>query len=156
MCYLSQDICIWKMNQGHEIMNCISILESGRDQLLIFFLPLAADLLLSHVLLGIYPAVLEEISEYALSFWEDFWARRTPMDHFWMPLSHQACLQRAELPKRVTASFILTRKQNQTYSPQNVCLFVLPFNDESSPIGPFQVPIQTNPATEMGGGMSVS
>lgn len=65
-------------------MNCISILESGRDQLLIFFLPLAADLLLSHVLLGIYPAVLAEISEYALSYSEyastyseDFWARRT-------------------------------------------------------------------------------
>lgn len=49
-------------------MNHISILASGRDQLLISFLTLAADLLPSHVPLGIYPAVLAETSEYTVAF----------------------------------------------------------------------------------------
>lgn len=53
-------------------MNCISVLASGRDQLLISSLPLTPDLLPSHIPLGMYPAVLAEISEYTVSFRGDF------------------------------------------------------------------------------------
>ena len=55
-----------KKNTEHKLMNRIS--DDGRDQLLISFLPLAADVLLWRVLLGIYPVVLAEMPEYTGSF----------------------------------------------------------------------------------------
>lgn len=128
-----------KKNQGHKIMNCISILASGRDQLLILFLPFAVDLLLLHILLGIYPAVQAEISKYALSFRGDFGARRTWMNHFWMPSNHQPCPQRAEFPKPAKLKLFFKKFQ----SIQEWMLRI------SFPFRTFSMPIRRYLATEI-------
>lgn len=128
-----------KKNQGHKIMNCINILASGRDHLLILFLPFAVDLLLLHILLGIYPAVQAEISKYAVSFGGDFWARRTWMNHFWMPLNHQPCPRGLSFPNLQNWNYFFKKFQ----SIQEWMLRI------SFPIRTFSMPVRRYLATEI-------